>query len=105
MTTQHAIDLAREHIAEYLTADFGVEVCGVRAPGMGNLDSTVFTADFARQHEDGTYWVARPYPEDDEGQMIGDLADVIRYTCLHGDVDGFVDDFAEKIDAAPSDDE
>lgn len=101
-------------LADYLTAEFGHDLavwedgiteiiesalywkqCGpvarVKCPGIGNLDSTVFSDQYAMRTESGQYI------EIETGRVIGYLADLIRETCQDGDVTEFMDELIEKL--------
>lgn len=104
--------LATAHIADFLTAEYGTRwwlldgrlvstgsseslregaLLVARSPGVGNLDGMWWTTGM-EQDDDGAYWLG-----DEE---IGDLADVVRYSCENGDVSGQIDDLAAKITEA-----
>lgn len=66
--------------------DDNAPICRLRCPGIGNLDSTVFSDDYAkRDPESGIYY-------DYDGFRIGDLADLIVDCCENGDMSKFIDE-------------
>lgn len=106
-----------DDLADYLTADHGSylgiypdgdvsvgndvgmeidpkerPVVRVRCPGLGNLDDTWWTQGLVRQ-ENGT-WATT------DGEAIGDLTEVIYWTCHNGDVSEPWADLMEKIEDA-----
>ena len=107
-------------VADYLTADFGHDlalwrdgtvqiiesaltwrdnddapVARAKCPGIGNLDSSVFTADFCERDED-----SGEYIEISTGRIIGDLEAVVRECCRDGDVEAFRDDLIAALAAS-----
>lgn len=64
-------------------------ICRVKCPGIGNLDSTVFSEGYANRDESGVYY-------DYDGLRIGTLVDLIIDCCEHGDVSSFIEDLVEK---------
>jgi hypothetical protein len=107
------ISVSNEMLADHLTADFGywlavrsdgshylIEgsashrgheyIAAVKCPGIGNLDATVFADGFAEYGDDGIYRTA-------DGSFEGDLDTLIRHTCEHGDVTGFVEDLEAAL--------
>lgn len=111
-------DIITESIlADYLTAKFGHDlavwpdgsteiiesnlrwrsndnapIVRVECPGIGNLDSTIFSDRYADRTESGQY------VEIGTGRVIGDLSDLIRETCLDRDVSDFMDELINKIE-------
>lgn len=104
-------------LADYLTAEYGhdLAVCQdgscqiiesslrwhsnqnapvamVKCPGIGNLDSTTFSNQFADRDESGIYL------EIATGRVIGDLSDLINETCRNGDVSDFIDDLIDQLE-------
>lgn len=110
--------ITTEILADYLTADFGQDLviwednshatidsssvfwhkaklqtlCRVKCPGINNLDSTMFSEDYAARDINGTYF------EIDTGREIGDLASMICWTCHEGDVSAFMEDLIVKCE-------
>lgn len=69
-------------------------ICRVKCPGIGNLDSTVFSEGYAkRDHESGIYY-------DYDGLRIGNLADLISDCCETGDMTAFIEELVEKCEEA-----
>ena len=94
LTAEHGHDLAiwpdgsTEIIESSLCwrHDDTAPICRVKCPGIGNLDSTVFSDGYAkRDHESGIYY-------DYDGLRIGDLADLIVDCCENGDMSNFIDE-------------
>lgn len=106
--------ISYSHLADYLTAEFGKDlvvfddgsveiiesnlvwksggpVARVKCPGIGNLDSTLFSDVFAKRDESGIYW------EIETHERIGSLEDLIRYSCAYGEVTDFYDELIEKL--------
>src|SRR5574343_369634 len=109
--------ITEQVLADYLTAEFGHDLAiwddgsyeiiesnlrwkhggpcvRVKCPGIGNLDSTVFSDDYAkRDHESSIYY-------DYDGYRIGTLADLIEDCCENGDMTSFIDELVEKCEGA-----
>lgn len=108
--------LSDEALEDYLTAEYGGWLClwedgyhcindssytlvydiqpiGVaKCPGIGNLDSTMFSDGFAyRNEEDGMYYTL------EDNTLVGDLAELIHDCVVNGDVTGFMDDLVEQL--------
>lgn len=105
-------------LADYLTAEYGYDlvvwqdgttdfvpynfrfrhdeqpICRVKCPGIGNLDSTVFSEGYAKR-DHGIYY-------DYDGYRIGTLADLIEDCCENGDMTAFIDDLVENCEADTS---
>jgi hypothetical protein len=110
--------IASAAIADYLTADYGCWlavwdsgyweirpagetlppacVAAVKCPGIGNLDSTVFSDGWVTRQDDGSYIVTGEF-HDDQGRVIPDLDHMIRECCRDGDVSDFVDQLAAAL--------
>lgn len=105
-------------LADYLTAEYGHDlavwqdgscqiiesglrwrsnqnshVARVKCPGIGNLDSTIFSDQFAERDE-----FTGQYREIETGRVIGDLSDLINETCKDGDVSAFMDDLIDQLE-------
>ena len=102
-------------LADYLTAEYGNDLvvfddgavsiidsnlifidngpdARVRCPGIGNLDSTMFSEGFAERDE-----FTGIYRTIDKQEKIGTLEDLIRYSCMFGEVTDFYDELIEKL--------
>lgn len=108
--------ISYSHLAEYLTAEFGKDlavfedgsveiiesslawkqggpIARVQCPGIGNLDSTVFSDGFSRRGEStGEYY------EIESSRRIGSLKDLIEYSCQYGDVSSFYDELIKRLE-------
>ena len=112
--------VSHEALEAYLTADYGQTLllwpdghyclqdqntwskwreeplAAVRCPGIGNLDSTVFTQDFVKYDSSaGAYVTIEPQP--DPGRVVGDLSDVIAECIRDGDVTADMEDFEAAL--------
>lgn len=119
MTMNFKDIIATDVLCDYLTAEYGYDlaiwpdgsteiidssicwrhddtapICRVKCPGIGNLDSTVFSDGYAkRDHESGIYY-------DYDGLRIGTLADLIEDCCENGDMTAFIEELVEKCEEA-----
>lgn len=66
-------------------------IARARCPGIGNLDSTVFSNGYAERDESGIYFEIKT------GRRIGDLIELIRESCAQGDMSSFYDDLIDKL--------
>jgi len=106
-----------DHLADYLTAGHDMDlavwadgsaqivehnrvwpldsdeapVARVQCPGIGNLDSTYFTEDFAAIDDNGEYI------EISSGRKIGELDAVIKECCQDGDMIGHTEDLIDAL--------
>lgn len=62
----------------------------VQCPGIGNIDSTDFTENFAEM-------IDGEYREIETGRVIGSLADVILKCCEDGDVTNYIDEITHTL--------
>ena len=121
--------ISYENLADYLTADFGSDlvvwpddsvnltessitrwaevqpVARVRCPGIGNLDSSVFTDEFVEWDEGLGAFVVTGEHRDDKGRAVGGLEDVIAECCRDGDVTEFMDDLISALERSASEED
>lgn len=107
-------------LADYLTAEHGMDLCvwadgshslveqstvwrsegpvsRVRCPGIGNLDSEAYTLGFASWDDDKAAYVVDGDYMQDTGRVVGQLADVIRECVADGDVLTETNELLERL--------
>jgi hypothetical protein len=100
LTAPHGYDLAvwengwvsptPSHLS-WASDDDDAPVARTRCPGIGNLDSTLFSAGWATRDPDtGEYRAA-------DGRVIGYLEEMIRECCRSGDVSAFREDLIDAL--------
>ena len=103
-------------LADYLTAEYGHDlavfddgsveiiesatvyktggpIARAKCPGIGNLDSSVFTDGFVEWDDENGAYVVVSGP-----RIVGGIADVIRECCRDGDVTDFYDDLVAALE-------
>ena len=96
--------IKEEKLIHHVGQSIGDEICEeerpllcVECPGINNLDSSCYTADFCSWSEEReAYVVDGPFMAD-QGRVVGRLADVIRECCEDGDMSKDLEDFLSSL--------